>query len=302
MSNRNQKNSKRQKRECAIVRDAKKKSRRLSLKEKPVDLRKDFGRLQIIVKLASIHLTPEKPRYEGGTWHVEGQGNESMFALLSVPPLCLTIILTASRCASAIYYFSSENITPDSLAFRQSVEDGGMDLPYLQDDHRAVETIHGFKNEDPTIQDLGRVFTPEGRLLTFPNTMQHKVQPFELANPSRPGHRKILALFLVDPHLRIISTADVPCQQKKCWEEQVRGIGLLATTPGELTQQILDSVNFPVSLDVAKQQRAELMEERKTFVAEYQKVERQNYFSVRSKVFRGIVSGTILTVIKLCEH
>lgn len=43
-----------------------------------VDLRKDFGRLQIIVKLASIHLTPEKPAYDGGSWHVEGQLNENM--------------------------------------------------------------------------------------------------------------------------------------------------------------------------------------------------------------------------------
>lgn len=29
--------------------------------------------LQIIVKLANIELTPEKPEYAGGTWHVEGQ-------------------------------------------------------------------------------------------------------------------------------------------------------------------------------------------------------------------------------------
>jgi hypothetical protein len=40
-----------------------------------VDLRKEFGQrgLQVIVKLANIHLTPDKPMYEGGTWHVEGQ-------------------------------------------------------------------------------------------------------------------------------------------------------------------------------------------------------------------------------------
>ena len=30
-------------------------------------------RLQVIVKLANIILTPEKPRYDGGTWHVEGR-------------------------------------------------------------------------------------------------------------------------------------------------------------------------------------------------------------------------------------
>jgi hypothetical protein len=29
--------------------------------------------LQVIVKLANIELTPEKPEYEGGSWHIEGQ-------------------------------------------------------------------------------------------------------------------------------------------------------------------------------------------------------------------------------------
>lgn len=43
-----------------------------------VDLRRNHGKLQIIVKLANIHLTPENPSYDGGTWHVEGQWNENM--------------------------------------------------------------------------------------------------------------------------------------------------------------------------------------------------------------------------------
>lgn len=40
-----------------------------------VDLKRDYSQtgLQVIVKLANIHLTPEKPEYEGGSWHVEGQ-------------------------------------------------------------------------------------------------------------------------------------------------------------------------------------------------------------------------------------
>lgn len=40
-----------------------------------VNLRNQYSdkNLQIIVKLANIRLTPEKPYYEGGTWHVEGQ-------------------------------------------------------------------------------------------------------------------------------------------------------------------------------------------------------------------------------------
>lgn len=28
---------------------------------------------QVIVKLANVELIPDKPRYEGGSWHVEGQ-------------------------------------------------------------------------------------------------------------------------------------------------------------------------------------------------------------------------------------
>jgi hypothetical protein len=28
--------------------------------------------LQVIVKLANIELTPDKPNYDGGSWHVEG--------------------------------------------------------------------------------------------------------------------------------------------------------------------------------------------------------------------------------------
>jgi hypothetical protein len=39
------------------------------------DLKARFANrgLQVIVKLANIELTPEKPEYEGGSWHVEGQ-------------------------------------------------------------------------------------------------------------------------------------------------------------------------------------------------------------------------------------
>lgn len=46
-----------------------------------MDLREDNKErgLQVIVKLANIHLTPEKPEYEGGSWHVEGKLVSSSF-------------------------------------------------------------------------------------------------------------------------------------------------------------------------------------------------------------------------------
>ena len=43
----------------------------------PLNFRELYGRkgrpLQVIVKLANIEWTPEKPKYEGGSWHVEGK-------------------------------------------------------------------------------------------------------------------------------------------------------------------------------------------------------------------------------------
>lgn len=43
--------------------------------DREVKLRDGFSEsgIQVIVKLANIELTPEKPEYDGGSWHVEGQ-------------------------------------------------------------------------------------------------------------------------------------------------------------------------------------------------------------------------------------
>lgn len=96
--------------------------------------------------------------------------------------------------------------------------------------------------------------------------MQHRVHPFQLADPAHPGHRRMLALFLVDPHQKIISTSNVPCQQKSWWVDLVRDIGPLGELPKEMTDQVLESMDgFPVSLEVSREQGLELMEERKNY-------------------------------------
>ncbi|KAH7060001.1 hypothetical protein BKA57DRAFT_487756 [Linnemannia elongata] len=58
--------------------------------------------LQVIVKLANIELTPDNPKYEGGTWHVEGMANENIVA-------------------TGIYYYYTDNITESRLDFRIQV-------------------------------------------------------------------------------------------------------------------------------------------------------------------------------------
>ncbi|KAJ0421278.1 hypothetical protein BJY00DRAFT_300939 [Aspergillus carlsbadensis] len=197
-----------------------------------VDLREHFPgqNLQVIVKLANIELTPEKPHYAGGTWHIEGQLNERI-------------------AASAIYYYDNENITSSTLSFRHRGMDRFDELNYEQDEHQFLQKVYGFPddvdgwNGQCVTQELGGVECREGRLVTFPNTLQHRVSPFSLADSSKPGHRKILALFLVDPHRRIISSANVP-PQREDWRSEKSG------------------EQGGMSMEEAKAYRLELMEER----------------------------------------
>ncbi|EFI27114.1 hypothetical protein CC1G_14939 [Coprinopsis cinerea okayama7 len=234
--------------------------------------------LQVIVKLANIELTPDKPHYPGGTWHVEGQLNEHIVA-------------------TALYYYSSSNITPSSLAFRQVSElDEAAVLSHLEYPQGVVhwlKEVYGCEDREGAVQYVGAVETREGRLLTFPNILQHQVQPFSLNDKTKPGHRKILALFLVDPHIRVISTAHVPAQRMDWWREEfetppmnLKGINTvgLEKLPLELQDHVLDGVDFPISLAEAKQLRGELMEERKNFVLDH------------GRAFEGSICFS------LCEH
>ncbi|KAH7129543.1 hypothetical protein B0J13DRAFT_453387 [Dactylonectria estremocensis] len=211
----------------------------------------DAKRIQVIVKLANIHLTPEKPSYDGGSWHVEGQYNEHI-------------------AATALYYYDSDNITDSHLSFRTAPdrEELASEFNYEQGDFEPIERIYAIKAWEEKIQDIGSVLTRQGRALFFPNVYQHRVSPFELADKTRPGHRKILALFLVDPRVPIISTANVPPQQKDWWLEGVEQVAALGALPTEIREMVQQGVDFPISETVAKELRKELMEERTVMTGE----------------------------------
>ncbi|MYW11554.1 DUF4246 family protein [Streptomyces sp. SID2563] len=178
-------------------------------------------RLQVIAKLATIHLTPEKPEYAGGSWHVEGMLNERIVS-------------------TGIYYWDSDNITDSRLSFRTAL----YEPDYEQNDNNGVSDVYGLEDDDPLNQVLGSAPTPAGRCLAFPNVLQHQVGSFRLVDPSRAGHRKILAFFLVDPSETVVSTSDVPPQQP--WAD-----------------------TSTMTLEEAKAYREELMRERKFFVNEH---------------------------------
>ncbi|KAI0634693.1 hypothetical protein C8Q77DRAFT_1054929 [Trametes polyzona] len=213
--------------------------------------------LQVIVKMANIELTPTNPRYPGGSWHVEGMANERIVA-------------------TGLFYHSSTNITESRLAFRAAVGDGvspwGTFLSYEQWDHRGWLAVFGLSNDHALNQDLGHVVAREGACVVFPNVYQHRVAPFELADPTRPGHRKILAFFLVDPLTRVHSTSDVPPQQAEWYREAISGVDAFRKLPPELVEFILDYVfEGKLTMEEAKADREELMKERTQFVVKHNK-------------------------------
>jgi hypothetical protein len=79
-------------------------------------------------------------------------------------------------CATALYYLSSENISPSNLSFRMQtsayIED---EYPVDQDAYHWMEQVYGTGfgcgSGGPCLQNYGSVETREGRLLAFPNVL-----------------------------------------------------------------------------------------------------------------------------------
>ena len=154
---------------------------------------------------------------------------------------------------------------------------------YPQNEDEWLEDIFGCSNWAAAVQHVGSIHTKEGRISTFPNIVQSRVQPFQLADPTKPGHHKILALFLVDPNIRIISTANVPCQRKDWWSEIIRNErGGISDLPVELQDSIFDAVDgFPNTLKEAKRVRRDLMQEREQFVVSHTDAFETKHFALR---------------------
>ncbi|ROW01563.1 hypothetical protein VSDG_02135 [Cytospora chrysosperma] len=119
-----------------------------------------------------------------------------------------------------------ENVTDSSLSFRMHTSSDQRELQRNvgQDSYHWLECYYGANlGGGSSIQNYGRVQTPEGCLLASPNVFQHRVSPFRLADPTKAGHRRFIALWLVEPHRRIVSTAKVPPQRQDWWTESMFG-------------------------------------------------------------------------------
>ncbi|PVU95534.1 hypothetical protein BB559_002696, partial [Furculomyces boomerangus] len=195
-------------------------------------------------KLANIVLTHENPKYKGGVWHVEGMENKEIVT-------------------TGMYYYDQENITDSYLAFRQCV----CEEEYTSYDFDTLKSVFNLKNQEPLNQRLGEIKTVKNRMISFPNIYQHQVQDFVLQDKTKPGYRKILCFFLINPNKRIYSTAHIPPQQLSWFEiELMKNKNKLSELPGLITDEISKTLDWPISLEETKKHREELMEERKFYV------------------------------------
>ncbi|KAK0376269.1 hypothetical protein CLIM01_06395 [Colletotrichum limetticola] len=227
------------------------------------------------VKFAASDIRSKNPEYKGGSWHTEGLLNEHIVS-------------------TALYYYDCENIMDCTLNFRtcanrEDLDDSGSrtSLDYEQYDWWSIKQAFAIEPRGHTFQNVGSVQTKGGRALFFPNLLQHQVSPFKLADPSKPGHRKIVALFLVDPAIPIISTSNVPPQQKHWWPAEPKTGPLPAPSSDdqgliqwetaqeewvdsedawlkarESWEQSLSRDKWPIGMEQAKELRKELMAER----------------------------------------
>ncbi|KAL5353163.1 hypothetical protein ACLOAV_001196 [Pseudogymnoascus australis] len=263
---------------------------------------KDSG-LQVIVKMATIELTPEKPDFPMGGWHVEGQMNERI-------------------CGTALLYLDSENVTPSHLSFRMQTTYEQDELQNIagQDQYSWLESVYGTElRYAACLQNYGSAETRQGRLLAFPNVFHHRVSPFKLQDPTKPGHRRFIALWLIDPHQRIISTGNVPPQQQDWWAEAA--FGAEANT-GDMPPEILELLAEHVPAKKSQKQDGdggqkagrklptEIMEMVKKngvapqglMMAEEARHHREKLMKVRSRFHENADSGWEDVEYSFCEH
>ncbi|GLA11531.1 hypothetical protein AnigIFM62618_005497 [Aspergillus niger] len=230
--------------------------------------------LQVIVNMENIELSPSSPNYKGTDWHMEGQLNEHLVAV-------------------SIFAYDIDNITEPQIAFRQNTkldesfyryreekETGQRWHPRLMPAHRygkfgctdffKLSKILGYVDIDldtdnfvaKTWQDKGVVSVTQGRLITFPNVLEHRAEPFSLADRSRAGHYRYIKLYLVDPHYRICSTRNVPPQQHHWWADVVGENLSVAGLPQEMIDQIMkETGSWPMGLPEARRHRHAFLNE-----------------------------------------
>ncbi|TRM58977.1 hypothetical protein BD626DRAFT_573010 [Schizophyllum amplum] len=200
--------------------------------------------------------------------------------------------------------YDSDNVSDSRLAFRQATAEP---LYHQQDDTYCMKTLYGLRRDRPCVQDVGSVATKAGRCVAFPNLYQHRVSPFELTESHRPGVRRILVFFLVDPSCRIPSATEVPPQQEvwlkhTMYTARSSPHSRLAQLPVELVDAQIALTPGIMSSEEALQTRKELMNERTVRLPDGGETDDEDDFDDAS-VFTGLDEDDLFShTFNMCEH
>ncbi|SPO01758.1 uncharacterized protein DNG_04431 [Cephalotrichum gorgonifer] len=168
--------------------------------------------LQIYVKIQSIELTPERPRYEGGDRALDGLLNEHVVT-------------------SSIYMFDVENVADGGVSLSFSVQaqlgpvEDVCEVSPGSESRKRLISMYAMddlvEGKAPHWQVLGSVAASEGRVVSFPSILQYRMGHVELRDLSKPGHVRFIALSLADPNYHVVSTKRVLPQSFDWWEQDV---------------------------------------------------------------------------------
>ncbi|KAJ2064684.1 hypothetical protein GGI17_000826 [Coemansia sp. S146] len=196
--------------------------------------------LQTIVKMSNVELTPENPDYSDREWALAGLANERIIA-------------------TGVFFYDVANIAPACLRFREAISSWDFEADSTHDVASMIK-VYGLDadqvDDDYFLsQEVGHVDIKDGQCLVFPSTYQHLMPELRLEDSTKPGHCKMLTLYVVDPSTRIPSTEIVPPQQQDWWSEGVFSSGQLSSLPHLIRDGIVNKVDYPISLKKAKKLR-----------------------------------------------
>jgi hypothetical protein len=148
------------------------------------------------------------------------------------------------------------------MEFRNIIETDALgEVEHEPNDFIWLNQVFGLENGEPAIQHSGSIKCPVGRTVIFPSVVQHRYRGFELIDKTKPGRTRGLVFYLVDPNIRIISTANIP-PQRLDWTLDMKDEGNLTAAMAKLALDNKDQKgSMPMSLSEALEYRVEFMNE-----------------------------------------
>lgn len=148
------------------------------------------------------------------------------------------------------------------MQFRHIAEtDSLAEVSHEPNDSVWLKQVYGLEVGDPPTQISGSIKSKTGRVIMYPSTVQHRLTSFQLADPTKKGSALSMIMFLVDPNIRIISTANVP-PQRLDWTFDENEFGDLSKSLDKLALEFEDRRDdLPLSMSEAKKINAEFMGE-----------------------------------------